>query len=633
MIAGRLPRRHGRGVRGWVLCGFMLANATLSSAKPVEKSHAPEKERALAPTATNLAAPVGPADSQRPPTLDFRVQTDVLRIFASAAKKAAQLGILKLPGRVLELLVLDSLVVATIEPRGVVVIDVQNPRHPQIVRHDPLLYVVRLESRPGYLILHLADGNTLRQRLSDLAAGFDAHVPESPLPANTAVDPAANVGIRDPPSPVQPSCGDGTVPPTEALQARVQDKTLLVRDTRNGCDVGSLKLPAAHRYLSRHRSLIVLSLEPRGLMLIDAIDPTQLRVVRSNPLLEIVAQKIERDTLFLLTLDGERIEQSLLPLMRSAPVNSPTAELSSAASENSGTPSDVSATGAVASRPVRGADSPVAKVQGWQQPRCSALGIPGVPTALSLVAEEDKLVVMDSAGSCWHGDVKLASKISDVLHYKDHAYLALRDGRIAVIELRQPQTPVVVFTLSTGCSLRKGMQVVGSEPTLYVATDPTGEAAQFSLRNAAQPVAITRNLAERCRDSVIRVPPIPLIRQPRPIGSSRGIAVLITGGIILPLAYISTVVPKLLTDAAGCALGSKSACKDNFFYIPVAGPWVDLAMQPSSEAFSIFSGLLQASGFGLLLIGGLVHSFSGSKSRRAWYIAPNVGGLAVSGRF
>jgi hypothetical protein len=557
----------------------------------------------------------------------YRIADDVLQILAGVTGDGVVRGTLKLPAPAVGISHAANLLVARLSPRGFVLVDVSSPEGPRIIYQDLQTELAEVELADGFLHQRFADGRAVHQSVALLirAAGA-AH----PQPGSSSPPPAAASGTKDgrgspAPTPTGGGCGAADPIPPDAIRFAVASGTLLVQDARNGCDVGSLRLPGPHRILSVFQTLAFVALEPRGLLVIDVSTPSRPQVVRHRPRLEIVEQRIVGDQLELRLLDGERLSESLPALLR-AIADSTTPAIASGDSARIGPVADS------ASPP--GAEEP-RSVSGKRLPRCPPSSPPPPTHELAFVSDQG-LVVLNKERSCWYGSLPMSNAIVDVVRGREHAYLATEDGRVASVSLRQVRVPQLVSMRTTGCSPRRGMRLEEQQRVLAVPTNE-GATAMFTLLLDGSLSALASDQASLCRRAAAmnfgedgeRIP------SRAESSSSPGTVPLIMGLAGLPIVYLLTVVPTILADAAVCK-SSDVNCQHGTYYIPIVGPWIDLGTHNWSggtAALPVASGLLQATAMTLWIAGAIRRQLALSKGSQAWRLTPGAGGLAISGQF
>jgi hypothetical protein len=557
----------------------------------------------------------------------YRIADDVLQILAGLAGNDVVLGALKLPAPALGISQAASLVAVRLSPRGFVLIDVATPEKPRILHQDLQPTLLAAELADGFLHLRFADGRLVHQSVALLVATAGSTRlepgPGSPAPA---ASPGKDGDSRSPAAtPASNACEARDPIPPAALRFVVASGTLLVQDARNHCDVGSLRLPGPHRFLSRFQTLAFVAMEPRGLLVIDASTPSRPQVVRHRPRLEIVEQRIVGDQLELRLLDGERLSESLPALLRAISDSTTPAIAPSDSAQREPAPDSASTAGSEEMR----------SVSGQRIPRCSPSS-PALPLHELVLVSDGGLVILNNLRSCWYGALPMTKAIVDVVRHQEHAYVATEDGRVASVSLRQVRVPQLVSMQTTGCSLRKGMRLVEQQRLLAVPTNE-GATAMYTLLLDGSLSALAADQADLCRrvaraNSAEDEERIPSRSESR---SSPGTVPLIIGLVGLPIVYLLTVVPTILADAAVCKSQDVN-CQHGTFYIPIVGPWIDLGTHNWSggtAAIPIVSGLLQATATTLWIVGAIRGQLALPTDRRAWRITPGVGGLAISGQF
>jgi hypothetical protein len=154
----------------------------------------------------------------------------------------------------------------------------------------------------------------------------------------------------------------------------------------------------------------------------------------------------------------------------------------------------------------------------------------------------------------------------------------------------------------------------------------------------------------------------PVYAQPSPYmdpapaqrGGPRNLGLIISGAVILGVGWVFNIITSLFAgvhvDLFGSGSGGSSDAWEAFRYtglIPVVGPWIQMALQPTSFGndgwgpYLIIDGLLQAAGLTMLVIGvatqggdeDTAENDDGIELTILPSVSPGFAGLTALGRF
>lgn len=613
----------------------------------------------------------------------YRVQDNALLVISGPVEAEHIRATLRLPGPVRDLQQADALLFIRLLPQGLAVVDIRRPRRPVLLRHDADLDVRELTLADGMAHLHLGDGTRRTYSLASPSApsigGPVAAAPSSATPPAT-----------DNTQPAPPGSDCPTSAPTDWRVTAVADQ-LRIQNLRSGCDLGLLRLPARARFVSHAQALIIVSLNPRGLLFIDARVPSQPRIVRSLPALEVAEQTVDGDTLVIKRLDGERIAESLPALWTALSLSTEPAPTQATEARAANRPATGAAQGPQPARPVpsapgaataaatdRGtelrwvedrrlprcphpdpstpreplspafarADGPKPDSQAgprlWAQaspPGSDAESGPGRLTGDLPGDLPGDLVILSGDRSCWHGVLSLIHPIVDAVIHGQSAYLLLQDQRLAFVDVAQPRSPRLRSSVKVGCRLRAGLRVVGSPERLSIPTE-AGPPALLRLSVDGQSQDGQTGIDALCQGLTqpavgqATAPTAPTAATAVP--SDGGTAAMVFGGSMLSAVYMLGVIPVGLADAVSCDRPIPN-CSHALFALPIVGPWLSLALGNwyGMEGAVVFNGLLQTGALAALVAGVYLNRNAGRRSPppRAWRIHPSGSGVAFGAAF
>lgn len=586
--------------------------------------------------------------------LAYRIEGDVLRVTVDAAAHLT-LATLKLPGLARDLRQKDHLLVIRLLPCGVAFVDVSTTDQPRLLAHEPQLDVREIDIAGAVVVLRLQGGEQIQRSVASLSlpalttpaakAGSAQAAPGGQSGAATDAQSGSQSGS-------QVGCGPDATLSSDVRVTVVQD-ALTLQSAQAGCTLGSLRLPGPARFLTRYQHLLIVSLNPRGLWVIDASRPQQPRVVHRLPKLEVVAQGVDGDTLQLRMLDGERLDESLSALARRFGPAGQTATAGAGTRPQDTENASGDAAASTRAQAAQGPDYNDRLVQGTTLPRCALDPAPAAANDVVVVTQGYDVFVLGRDRSCWHGAVTVRTPILESLHHDRAVYVSGRDRTVTTINLRQPREPVVRDVTRAACLLKSGLRMAGTPTRLLVPTLAGGVAVYpldregvpsaggvnwelacgISDLDQDAPVASGRDTAEVDAETP-RIARIRRAHSERRESESPGLAAMIVGGSLLAGSYVLTVVPVILADAVACRAADKD-CVHGVFYVPILGPWIDLGVHSwgSTGYVPIISGLLQGAALVTLIAGGALNGRDAPGRRNAWRVFPSVGGLAVGGRF
>lgn len=230
--------------------------------------------RDVPPTSASGVAPTTePTQASDPSTRDYRINGKQVSIFASPAAQAVLLGSMQFAQPIRQLVSYQGLVVVSLSPTGLVLVDARNPTAAQVRRRLAEPDIQRLEIDGAVARYTSATGEQGQSDLLALAAQWDS--------GGTA--------------PQDPRCA--AVNGSSPAEVRVEGSTLRVVDaaTSGRCWQGTLRLPGPAAQSLPSRGVVYITLRSGGLAVVDARDPRHPRLVQRSEIF-CPLQDLELDT-------------------------------------------------------------------------------------------------------------------------------------------------------------------------------------------------------------------------------------------------------------------------------------------------------------------------------------------------
>ena len=312
-----------RGSCSLLVLGLLLTSSQLvraQSASPislaVETPSAPTKTSAVE---TKEIAPPGPSDSLVPgkPTTnpaqapaylqhDYRSKGSTLRIFASPAADAPELGSFQFAKPIQAQQSYQGVIVAALLPSNLVLLDARSPESPRVLRELPLLAIASLSISGPLLRYQTIDGESGEYYLPKLLA--DLGLSTYAAPGNKS----QYIEARCPNDDLVAEGTAATAVATRTISARAVSRFLVLveRQAEGYCWHGVLQLPHEITSYVLVKSQVFLSTIRAQLVLVDIQRPAAPKLLRTVGLpyrLITLAWDAQRELLVATTEYRERI--------------------------------------------------------------------------------------------------------------------------------------------------------------------------------------------------------------------------------------------------------------------------------------------------------------------------------------
>lgn len=209
-----------------------------------------------------------------------------------------------------------------------------------------------------------------------------------------------------------------------------------------------------------------------------------------------------------------------------------------------------------------------------------------------------KITANASTPECSTGTLELPELAGEFRVVGARVYIVFTLGRLGVVDIAKPRQPKLLDVIEIGCRA-EGLTIQGDVLTVMLADDQT---AQYRLDGSGMPALLQGARQPVCRSAV----PIRPVVESRQASTARGL--LIAGPIVMGTSYLLTVAPVVLADTIECTPADVD-CRHGLYYIPFVGPWIDLGQHAwgTTTIVPVLSGLMQATGLGLTIAGGVLH--------------------------
>lgn len=201
-------------------------------------------------------------------TLDYRLDGVTLRIFASSAPDALELGATRLAGNVRKLVSFQGLLAVSYAPAGLAILDASEPKKVLVVR-----YVSELDVRQLELV-----GSVLRY------STVDGERNEFYLPKLLGPRRMNRTNANRAPSGEKRCIAATSADPAGPLQVQSESSLLIIRERRKQglCWHGSLTLPSPAEAIMPHGSAVYIATKGGALLVIDLAQPALPKLVQNH---------------------------------------------------------------------------------------------------------------------------------------------------------------------------------------------------------------------------------------------------------------------------------------------------------------------------------------------------------------